>query len=153
MTRAELAFSGLDQDKSGFISTKELKLLSKKMTDREINALMNKVGLNICVKLWWAAQGVMLSLTLYAHLFVQRSFKDGSRKVSECDGGVFQGKLKGALWAMVFQGSFKGISEKYQECFKAGWSFFLGYCQEVSNVFQDSFKSVLRKWEITQLSP
>ena len=51
MTRAELAFSGLDQDKSGFISTKELKLLSKKMTDREINALMNKVGLNICVKL------------------------------------------------------------------------------------------------------
>ena len=46
MTRAELAFSGLDQDKSGFISTKELKLLSKKMTDREINALMNKVGLD-----------------------------------------------------------------------------------------------------------
>ena len=44
MTRAELAFSGLDQDKSGFITAKELKLLSKKMSEKEISALMNKVG-------------------------------------------------------------------------------------------------------------
>ena len=43
MTRAELAFSGLDQDKSGFITSKELKLLSKKMSEKEIEALMNKV--------------------------------------------------------------------------------------------------------------
>jgi len=43
MTRAELAFSGLDQDKSGYITAKELKLLSKKMSEREIKALMNKL--------------------------------------------------------------------------------------------------------------
>ena len=44
MTRAELAFSGLDRDKSGYITVKELRLLSKKMSEKEISALMNKAG-------------------------------------------------------------------------------------------------------------
>ena len=43
MTRAELAFSGLDRDKSGYISAKELKQLSKRMSEEEMSALMTKV--------------------------------------------------------------------------------------------------------------
>ena len=43
MTRAELAFSGLDKDKSGYISSKELKQLSKRMSEEELSALMTKV--------------------------------------------------------------------------------------------------------------
>ena len=46
MTRAELAFSALDKDNSGFISTRELRKLSAKLSEEEIRALMVKVSLN-----------------------------------------------------------------------------------------------------------
>ena len=43
MTRAELAFSALDKDNSGFISVRELRKLSAKLSEEEIRALMVKV--------------------------------------------------------------------------------------------------------------
>ena len=46
MTRAELAFSALDKDGSGYISTKELKKLSTKLKEEELQALMLKVELD-----------------------------------------------------------------------------------------------------------
>ena len=49
MTRAELAFSALDKDGSGFISSKELKKLSTKLTEEELHALMTKVNLTVCI--------------------------------------------------------------------------------------------------------
>ena len=45
MTRAELAFSALDKDNSGYISTRELRKLSAKLSEEEIRALMVKVSL------------------------------------------------------------------------------------------------------------
>ena len=47
MTRAELAFSALDKDGSGFISSKELKKLSTKLTEEELQALMAKVNVTL----------------------------------------------------------------------------------------------------------
>ena len=43
MTRAELAFSALDRDNSGYISSKELRKLSAKLSEEEIRSLMIKV--------------------------------------------------------------------------------------------------------------
>ena len=48
MTRAELAFSVLDKDKSGYINTKELKKLSTKLSEEELQALMVKVNYGWC---------------------------------------------------------------------------------------------------------
>ena len=45
MTRAELAFSGLDREKKGYITTKELMKLSKKLSKEELMCLMAKVTL------------------------------------------------------------------------------------------------------------
>ena len=49
-TRAELAFKALDKDNSGYITNKEMKNLSSKLSATELNALMNKV-LNVKLKL------------------------------------------------------------------------------------------------------
>ena len=43
-TRAELAFKALDKDKSGYITYKEMKNLSSKLTSAELDALMKKVS-------------------------------------------------------------------------------------------------------------
>lgn len=43
MTRAELAFSALDRDNSGYISSRELRKLSTKLSDGEVQALMVKL--------------------------------------------------------------------------------------------------------------
>ena len=43
MTRAELAFSGLDKNHKGFITSKDLRKLSKKLSEQELKALMVKV--------------------------------------------------------------------------------------------------------------
>ena len=45
MTRAELAFSALDKDKTGYITLKQLKKISKKLSYKEVKALMMKVQL------------------------------------------------------------------------------------------------------------
>ena len=42
-TRAELAFNILDTDKTGYITLKQLKMISKKLTNTEVKALMMKV--------------------------------------------------------------------------------------------------------------
>ena len=42
MTRAQLAFCALDKDGSGYITTKELKKLSTKLSEEELQALMSK---------------------------------------------------------------------------------------------------------------
>ena len=56
MTRAELAFSALDKDNSGFISTRELRKLSAKLSEEELRALMVKVKLPcLLYNLIWAA--------------------------------------------------------------------------------------------------
>ena len=47
MTRAELAFSALDTDKTGYITLKQLKKLSNKLLDKEVKALMLRVGLEV----------------------------------------------------------------------------------------------------------
>ena len=46
MTRAELAFSALDRDKTGYVTLKQLKNLSKKLSKSEVKALMVKVSQN-----------------------------------------------------------------------------------------------------------
>ena len=51
MTRAELAFSALDRDNSGYISSKELRKLSAKLSEEEIRSLMIKVESK---QLWFA---------------------------------------------------------------------------------------------------
>ena len=43
MTKAELAFSALDRDNKGFISEKDFKKLTKKLSDQELKDLMTKV--------------------------------------------------------------------------------------------------------------
>ena len=43
MTRKELAFSALDRSKTGFITEKELKKLSKKLSNQELMVLMKRV--------------------------------------------------------------------------------------------------------------
>jgi Ca2+-binding EF-hand superfamily protein len=43
MTRAELAFSALDKNKKGYITTKELMKLTKKLSKEELMNLMAKV--------------------------------------------------------------------------------------------------------------
>ena len=43
MTKAELAFSALDRDNKGFISEKDFKKLTKKLSDQELKDLMIKV--------------------------------------------------------------------------------------------------------------
>ena len=43
MTRAELAFIALDKNKKGYITTKELLKLTKKLSKEELMALMTKV--------------------------------------------------------------------------------------------------------------
>ena len=45
MTKAELAFSALDRDNKGFISQKDFRKLTKKLSDQELNDLMEKVGI------------------------------------------------------------------------------------------------------------
>ena len=47
MTRAELAFSALDTDKTGYITLKQLKKLSKKLSDKEVKTLMVRVRLDV----------------------------------------------------------------------------------------------------------
>ena len=42
-TRAELAFRALDKDNSGYITGKEMKNLSSKLSPSELSALMKKV--------------------------------------------------------------------------------------------------------------
>ena len=42
-TRAELAFKALDKDNSGFITNREMKNLSSKLSATELDALMRKV--------------------------------------------------------------------------------------------------------------
>ena len=42
-TRAELAFKALDKDNSGYITNREMKNLSSKLTSSELDALMKKV--------------------------------------------------------------------------------------------------------------
>ena len=42
-TRAELAFKALDKDNSGYITNKEMKNLSSKLSATELDALMKKV--------------------------------------------------------------------------------------------------------------
>ena len=44
MTRAELAFSALDRNKKGYISSKDLGKLTKKLTKDEVASLMSKLG-------------------------------------------------------------------------------------------------------------
>ena len=44
MTKAELAFSALDRDNKGFISQKDFRKLTKKLSDQELNDLMEKVS-------------------------------------------------------------------------------------------------------------
>ena len=43
MTRAELAFSALDRNKKGYISSKDLGKLTKKLSREEVAALMSKL--------------------------------------------------------------------------------------------------------------
>ena len=43
MTKAELAFSALDRDNKGYISAKDFKKLTKKLSDQELTGLMEKV--------------------------------------------------------------------------------------------------------------
>ena len=43
-TRAELAFKALDKDNSGYITNKEMKNLSSKLSATELDALMKKVS-------------------------------------------------------------------------------------------------------------
>lgn len=50
MTHAELAFRALDKDNSGFITEKELKYLSNKLTNAELHALVKKVT---AIKSFW----------------------------------------------------------------------------------------------------
>ena len=42
-TRAELAFKALDKDNSGYITNREMKNLSSKLSATELDALMRKV--------------------------------------------------------------------------------------------------------------
>ena len=44
MTRAELAFSALDRSKKGYISSKDLGKLTKKLSKDEVASLMSKLG-------------------------------------------------------------------------------------------------------------
>lgn len=44
MTRAELAFSALDRNKKGYISSKDLGKLTKKLSKDEVANLMSKLG-------------------------------------------------------------------------------------------------------------
>ena len=43
MTRAELAFSALDKNNKGYITAKDLRKLTKKLSEKELMALMVKV--------------------------------------------------------------------------------------------------------------
>ena len=43
-TRAELAFKALDKDNSGYITNREMKNLSSKLSSAELDALMKKVS-------------------------------------------------------------------------------------------------------------
>ena len=62
MTRAELAFSALDKDHSGYISTKELRKLSAKLSEEELQGLMMKVGEVQNLILWFVKLLMILSL-------------------------------------------------------------------------------------------
>ena len=44
-TRAELAFNVLDPERTGFITPRQLKILSSKLSDTDVKALMTKVVL------------------------------------------------------------------------------------------------------------
>ena len=50
-TRAELAFRALDKDNSGYITGKEMKNLSSKLSPSELSALMKKVEDSMSLKL------------------------------------------------------------------------------------------------------
>ena len=43
LTRAELAFSFLDPEKTGYITLRQLEMISKKLSKEEVKALMIKV--------------------------------------------------------------------------------------------------------------
>lgn len=43
MTKAELAFTALDRDNKGYISEKDFRKLTKKLSDQELKDLMAKV--------------------------------------------------------------------------------------------------------------
>ena len=45
MTKAELAFTALDRDNKGYISEKDFKKLTKKLSDQELKDLMTKVNM------------------------------------------------------------------------------------------------------------
>ena len=44
MTKAELAFTALDRDNKGYISEKDFRKLTKKLSDQELKDLMTKVS-------------------------------------------------------------------------------------------------------------
>ena len=46
MTHAELAFSALDRDKTGYVTVKQLKKLSNKLSSKEVKVIMAKVSRN-----------------------------------------------------------------------------------------------------------
>ena len=47
----------------------------------------------------------------------------------------------------MFQGSFKGVSRKFQKCFKEVSRVFQGSVKSASKKFQGSFKSVLESFK------
>ena len=47
MTRAELAFGALDKNSKGYITAKDLKKLTKKLSEKELKALMTKVTVTL----------------------------------------------------------------------------------------------------------
>ena len=61
MTRAELAFSALDRSKTGFITQKELKKLSKKLSNQKLMALMKQVIVGVLIN---TKQVITRSLTV-----------------------------------------------------------------------------------------
>ena len=56
-----------------------------------------------------------------------------------------------SLEAVVFQGSFRGVSRMFQGCFKEVSRKFQGRLKKVSRVFQGSFKGVSRKFPELQI--
>ena len=76
---------------------------------------------------------------------VYSGFRDYLKEVQREISKMFQGSLKDVPRKfIVLQGSFKGVSSKFQECFNGVLSGFQGCCKAVQRVFEGSFKCVLR---------